>query len=219
VSRQRRRATYSSTGVSYAAVGATQAADVMIFPPQGLTPHEEEYRLGSGEERFSVATEALMTWAVPLNSHLDITSIDEENSEAYRGVMYNEFGVAMAPTEESLEQLFASDGTPFLSAGTTVQIFGAWTPTNTVTAHRVIYVVRENRRMGYALGTLDDGPVTGEEYFGVEWREDDSVWSVYRSITAVGSRGTLRALTPLIRIRQWMLRRQYIRALLPNRMV
>lgn len=219
MSRQPRRATYSSTGVSYAAVGATQAAGVMVFPPEGFTPHQAEYRLGSGEERFFVASEALMTWRVPINSHLDIVGIDEENSESYRGVIFNEFGAAVAPTEDSLEQMFSSDGTPYLSAGTTVQIFGAWTPTNVVTAHRVIYVIREKRRVGYALGTLDDGPLIGEEFFGVEWRDDDSVWSVYVAITAIGSRGTFRLMTPFIRMRQWMLRRQYIRALLPNRMV
>jgi uncharacterized protein (UPF0548 family) len=81
----------------------------------------------------------------------------------------------------------------------------------------VIYVQREERRIGYALGTLDSTPVIGEEFFSVEWREDDSVWAVMRSVTAIAEGRKFLFLSPLIRFRQWLQRRQYVRSLLPAR--
>lgn len=213
-----RRQTYSGErAVSYGSVGATQAADVLIFPPTGFKPAQQEFRLGSGQERFETASAALMTWGVPHGSHLELISVDEAQSEGYSGLLFNEFGAPIAPTADALEQLFSADGTPFLSAGTTVEIGKIWSPSSLVTSHRVIYVQREERRIGYALGTLDSTPVVGEEYFSVEWREDDSVWAVMRSVTAVADGRKYLFLTPLIRFRQWLQRRQYVRSLLPAR--
>ncbi|MDH6532887.1 uncharacterized protein (UPF0548 family) [Aurantimicrobium minutum] len=213
-----RRRTYSGERVvSYGSVGATQAADVLIFPPAGFTAAQQEFRLGSGQERFETASAALMTWGVPQGAHLELISIDEAQSEGYSGLLFNEFGAPIAPTADALEQLFASDGTPYLSAGTTVELGKMWSPSPLVTSHRVIYVQREERRIGYALGTLDSAPVIGEEYFSVEWREDDSVWAVMRSVTAVAEGRKYRFLAPLIRFRQLLQRRQYVRSLLPAR--
>jgi uncharacterized protein (UPF0548 family) len=41
---------------------------------------------------------------------------------------------------------------------------------------KVVYVIDEPRRFGFAYGTLPDHIERGEERFSVEWREDDSVW-------------------------------------------
>ena len=43
-------------------------------------------------------------------------------------------------------------------------------------ACRVVYVVNEQRRFGFAYGTLPDHVESGEERFTVEWNDDDSVW-------------------------------------------
>lgn len=203
--------------MSYGSVGATQAADVLVFPPSGFRSTQSEFRLGSGQERFEAATAALMTWGVPLGSHLDVVSVNESHSEGYNGLIFNEFGVPLPPTADALDQLFAPDGTPYLSAGTTIELAQLWSPIELITSYRVIYVVREERRMGYALGTLDYAPVVGEELFSVEWRDDDSVWSVVRSVTAIAEGKKYFYLSPLIRLRQWMQRREYVRALLPTR--
>ncbi len=40
---------------------------------------------------------------------------------------------------------------------------------------RVVYVVDEERRCGFAYGTLAGHPERGEESFTVEWRDDDTV--------------------------------------------
>lgn len=217
MSAPRRRTHSGERVVSYGSVGSTQAADVLIFPPVGFRSAQYEFRLGSGQERFEAASAALMTWGVPLGAHLELISVDEAQSEGYSGLLFNEFGAPIAPTADALEQLFSSDGTPYLSAGTTVELGKMWSPSSLVTSHRVIYVHREERRIGYALGTLDSTPVVGEEYFSVEWREDDSVWSVVRSVTAVAEGRKFFFLTPLIRLRQWLQRRQYVRSLLPAR--
>ena len=41
---------------------------------------------------------------------------------------------------------------------------------------RVVYVLDEPRRFGFAYGTLPDHVERGEERFLVEWLPDDSVW-------------------------------------------
>lgn len=215
----RRRRTYSDTSTSYAAVGATQAADVLIFPPAGFRSAQQEFKLGSGAARFEAATVALMTWGAQKGAHLQVLEVNEAASEGYQGLIFNEFGAPLPPTTEALDQLFSPDGTPYLSAGTSVLLEGAWSPWKVQTRHRVIYVVRDDRRMGFALGTLDEGPVIGEELFTVEWRDDDTVWSVVRTVTSVPSSRFSWLRAPLIRLRQYLQLRQYVRSLSPNRQV
>jgi uncharacterized protein (UPF0548 family) len=41
---------------------------------------------------------------------------------------------------------------------------------------RIVYLVDEPRKYGFAYGTLPDHVETGEERFVVEWLEDDTVW-------------------------------------------
>lgn len=51
--------------------------------------------------------------------------------------------------------------------------FGMWS----LSASRVVYVIDESRRFGFAYGTLPYHVECGEERFLIEWLpEDDSVW-------------------------------------------
>lgn len=63
-----------------------------------------------------------------------------------------------------------------VEVGATVAVkaraFGTWS----LNASRVVYVIDESRRFGFAYGTLPDHVEKGEERFMVEWRADDSVW-------------------------------------------
>lgn len=43
-------------------------------------------------------------------------------------------------------------------------------------ACRIVYVVDEPKRFGFAYGTLPGHVESGEERFTVEWHEDDAVW-------------------------------------------
>ena len=49
---------------------------------------------------------------------------------------------------------------------------GLWS----LNACRVVYVIDEARRFGFAYGTLPDHVEQGEERFTIEWQPDDSVW-------------------------------------------
>jgi uncharacterized protein (UPF0548 family) len=63
-----------------------------------------------------------------------------------------------------------------IKAGNTVAVlaggFGIWM----VNLCRVVYVIDEPRRYGFAYGTLPDHAAAGEERFLVEWRDDNFVW-------------------------------------------
>ena len=62
-----------------------------------------------------------------------------------------------------------------VEVGATVAVkaraFGTWS----LSACRVVYTIDEDRRFGFAYGTLPDHVETGEERFLVEWLPDDSV--------------------------------------------
>ncbi|MEX5295700.1 DUF1990 domain-containing protein [Kocuria sp. CPCC 205268] len=77
---------------------------------------------------------------------------------------------------------------------------------------QVVYVVEEERRCGFAYGTLQGHPEQGEERFCVEWREDDAV--VF-TITAFSRPGTWwsRTLAPISRRLQQRYTRRYLHAL------
>jgi uncharacterized protein (UPF0548 family) len=63
-----------------------------------------------------------------------------------------------------------------VEVGATVAVkaraFGTWS----LSATRVVYVIDEARRFGFAYGTLPDHVEKGEERFMVEWLPDDTVW-------------------------------------------
>jgi uncharacterized protein (UPF0548 family) len=57
-------------------------------------------------------------------------------------------------------------------AGVVVRAFGVWF----LNAARIVYVIDEPRRFGFAYGTLPGHAERGEERFLVEWLADDTVW-------------------------------------------
>jgi uncharacterized protein (UPF0548 family) len=63
-----------------------------------------------------------------------------------------------------------------VEAGATVAVkaraFGTWS----LNAARVVYVIDEPRRFGFAYGTLPEHVECGEERFLIEFLPDDSVW-------------------------------------------
>jgi uncharacterized protein (UPF0548 family) len=63
-----------------------------------------------------------------------------------------------------------------IATGATVAVkaraFGTWS----LNACRVVYVIDEQLRYGFAYGTLPDHVERGEERFLIEMLEDDSVW-------------------------------------------
>jgi len=76
----------------------------------------------------------------------------------------------------------------------------------------VVSVVEEPDRVGFAYRTLPGHPVSGEEAFVVV-RDGDETHLVIRSLTRAASEQPWRALYPLLRLVQLVVRRRYLRAL------
>jgi uncharacterized protein (UPF0548 family) len=85
-------------------------------------------------------------------------------------------------------------------------------PLTLVEPVRVVAVVDERDRCGFAYGTLDGHPVSGEEAFIVHRCADGTVWLTLRSLTRA-SRGRWRGAFPLLLVAQRYYRRRYFRAL------
>ena len=77
---------------------------------------------------------------------------------------------------------------------------------------RVVAVVDEPDRRGFAYGTLEGHPVCGEEAFVVHRSADGTVWLTLRSLTRA-PRGPWRVAYPAALVAQRWYRRRYLRAL------
>jgi uncharacterized protein (UPF0548 family) len=99
-----------------------------------------------------------------------------------------------------------------VEVGATVAVkaraYGTWS----LSASRVVYVIDESRRFGFAYGTLPDHVECGEERFLIEWLEDDSVW--YDIFAFSKPRHPLvRLSSPLARLLQKRFARESLRKL------
>ena len=180
-----RRNTHVEHAAVYAAVGASAEPDLMRFPPDGSTPYEFEVRLGSGAQRFLVASSTLMTWGAQRGIGIAGEDIDEGDGGRYRGVAFDEHGTPQ-PLDEA-EQHYGPDGEAYVTVGTSVTL--RWPDGRSPRRMRVVYTVDEPRRIGYAWGTADTDGVIGEELFVVEHREDDTVWAGVRGFLWPAERG------------------------------
>lgn len=171
----KRRSTHVEHDVSYASVGASQAPDLLKYPPTGSVPFEEEVLLGSGEDRFMSASATLMTWGAQRGAGVTIELLDKGQESKYVSISFKDSGMPEGP--QNNEQYFAPDGTPYLEAGHLVQ-YGI--DDKMTRCMRVISVIDEPRRVGFIVGTAEESDVVGEELFSIEFRTDNSVWAVAR---------------------------------------
>lgn len=82
---------------------------------------------------------------------------------------------------------------------------------------RVVYLISDARRVGFAYGTSSyRHPVSGEEGFVVEHRPDDSVWLVIRLFFRP-SKKYFWPIMPLFRWQKRHLVKRYLRAFSLNR--
>lgn len=77
---------------------------------------------------------------------------------------------------------------------------------------RVVYVVDEPARAGFAYGTLPGHPESGEELFSVELRPDDAVVAVVAAFSCPG-RWFTRLGAPVGRLLQATMTRRYLAAM------
>jgi uncharacterized protein (UPF0548 family) len=209
-----RRGTFRDETVDYAAVGATQAPDLMHYPPERSLPAEESWKIGSGEDRFRAAGESLLSWHALRDGGLELRDVRPAAGPAYSGVSFDDDGMPIAPSRLDTDVRFDADGTPYVGAGATVNVRGRVGGLSADGELRVIFVVEEKRRVGFALGTVEGSVVSGEESFMIEWRGDDEVWFTVRAFDRPVALA-YRMLPMLVRRRRRELFRRYLRAISP----
>jgi len=202
--------------VSYAAVGATQADDLLSYPPDGYRPFRQRTRIGHGDVRWEYAWTSLMSWGVQRNSGftVSVTQTPPEAKElGYTPIVFDEDGVPIAPAaaEPEPEAVFGPDGEPFLAPGDTAWL-GFPGPLPIRAPIRVVYVIDEPRRKGFAYGTLPGHPESGEDAFIVDQTDDGSVWLEIRSLSRPSS-WFWWMMYPVLRVGQVAFTRRYLRSL------
>jgi uncharacterized protein (UPF0548 family) len=200
--------------VTYAAIGATQSPDLLRYPPAGYRPVERTRRIGHGPARFTFAWQEALTWGIQRRSGFRVTRTEvppEVSEGSYRPISFDENGEPIAPgTAEPVDEVvYDGQGAGLLAPGDTA-LLGVGLGIRF--AARVIYVVDEPRRKGFAYGTLPGHPVEGEEGWIIEHRDDDSVWMTVRAFSRPANRWWW-ALHPALRLVQEYYTRRYLRAL------
>ncbi len=203
--------------VSYGAIGATQAKDLLRYPPTGYRAIERRARIGHGDARFEFAWSSALSWGIQRGSGFRVETVEspaEVTHASYTPVSFDEEGAPIAPATENLQHVFGPDGTAFLKPGDTawlvIPVLGRfWGVRSPV---RVVYVIDEPQRKGFGYGTLPGHPQDGEESFIVSQRDDGSVWLTVRAFSRPSSRKWW-AVYPALRVAQEILTRRYLRAL------
>jgi len=203
--------------VSYGAVGATQAPDLLQYPPAGYRPLERRARIGHGRERFRWASTAILTWGVQRGSGFRVETQHTPGyvSElTYTPVFFDPSGAPLTPSHTSLdgETVYAPDGSALIAPGDTAMLRIPFLLARVKAPARVVYVVDEPTRRGFAYGTLPGHPEDGEEAFVVEIADDDSVWIVIRAFSRP-ARWYWWLVYPVLRMTQEFYTRRYLRAL------
>lgn len=182
-----RRNSFVEHEAVYAAAGASAAADLMRFPPEGSTPFAAERKLGSGADRFLLATNLLMTWGMHRGSGLEVIDIQQDDRDRYAGITFTDQGLPEASPEPDVR--YGPDGEAFLTAGTTATL--CWPGGKVSRKMRVVFVTDEPRMAGFALGSADSSGAVGETAYMVEHRSDDSVWATAQGFFWAPSQGLL----------------------------
>lgn len=202
--------------VTYGAVGGTKAPDLLSFPPAGFRPYERRSRIGHGVVRWEYASQAVMTWGVQRHSGMDV-QLQDTPSEVIEGtytpIVYDGTGSPIAPeTAEGDEVVYGAEGQPLTAPGDTATLVLPIGPVRFRAPCRVIYVIDEPNRKGFAYGTLPGHPEMGEEAFIVDRTEDGSVWLTIRSFSRP-SAWHWWAVYPILRLVQAAITRRYFRSL------
>lgn len=201
--------------VTYGAIGATKAFDLLTHPPHGYRPFERRARIGHGDARFRHAWHEALSWGVQRRSGFRVELAEtpaEVTQGTYSPVSFDDDGMPV-PQALAEDSTFGPDGTAFAAPGDSAWLvlpvvgrFGVRSPV------RVVYVVDEPLCKGFAYGTLPGHPEDGEESFVVDQRDDGSVWLTIRAFSRPSSRRWW-LLYPVLRVMQEIYTRRYLRAL------
>ncbi len=205
------------TPVTYGAVGATQADDLLRYPPAGYRPLERRARIGHGDARFEWAWASALSWGIQRRSGFRLSHVESPggvHTQTYTPVSFDDLGAPVPPSTTQPDATFGPDGTAFVRPGDTAVLRipvlgGLW---GVDAPARVVYLIDEPKRKGFAYGTLPGHPEDGEEAFIVSQNADGSVWLTVRAFSRPSSRFWW-AVYPALRFAQWYYTRRYLRAL------
>lgn len=203
--------------VTYGAIGATKAPDLLQYPPRGYRPIERRARLGHGDDRFLYAATAVMTWGVQRGAgfRVEPTPAPREVTDAtYVPVAFDDSGEPVEPARstDATEHSFGPDGTPYVVPGDTAWLGIPVGPLRFKSPVRVVYVVDEPKRVGFGYGTLRGHPEDGEESWIIDQRPDGSVWMTIRAFSRPANAFWWCGY-PALRVLQEFYTRRYLRAL------
>ncbi|WP_433165959.1 DUF1990 family protein [Kribbella sp. CA-247076] len=170
---------------TYDAIGSTRYDET----PPGYHRMEYQDRLGKGDEVFHRAGEALLNWRMHRTAGMPVTATD---SPAVIGT-------------NSLGRLGAGMVIGRLRTVSPIGQVGFPVPC------RVVWTVDEPDRIGFAYGTLEGHPASGEESFVVT-REPDGIHFTVRSYSRPATWYT-RLGGPVTRQAQYQAARRYTKAL------
>lgn len=143
---------------TYDGVGSTHpdAADTRVVEVASI--------VGSGTEWWREAVLRTMSWEIQRAAGYTVIAADPGGADIARR--------PVAPTT--------------VMPGQTVRLTRRFGPIRVSAPVRVVYVVDDADRAGFAFGTLRGHPVAGEAAFIVERRADGTVWFVLRSMSGSG---------------------------------
>jgi uncharacterized protein (UPF0548 family) len=209
----RRRATFRDEAVSYAAVGATAAPDVLAYPPRGFRASVTTWHIGSGEQRFEWCEENLLSWRMIDAAGFRLEHVERAAEGGYAGAG----ATAFHTNTTTGEAVYAADGRGFMTPGDVVTLLWGRTGKRRERHFRVVAVTRELNAVSVSLGTLDTQPFVGEFLIGIEYRDDDTVWSRVIQVVAPGSSRSSRLFFPLVLMILSRVRGRIARGLNPAR--
>lgn len=199
--------------MSYAAVGATAAPDVLAYPPRGFRASATSWHIGSGEQRFEWCEENLLSWRMIDAAGFRLEHVEHSTEGGYAGAG----ATAFHTNTTTGEAVYAADGRGFITPGDVVTLLWGRTGKRRERHFRVVAVTRELNVVTVSLGTLDKEPFVGEFLIGIEYREDDTVWSRVIQVVAPGSSRMSRLLFPLVLLILTRVRSRIARGLNPAR--
>ncbi|AHH20373.1 hypothetical protein NONO_c55930 [Nocardia nova SH22a] len=112
--------------------------------------------------------------------------------------------------------IFQHADTPSAQPGTTLTVRLGFAGVGITAPCRVVYVLDEPDRRGFAYGTLPGHPEVGEELFAVEYDSaDDAVYAVVAAFSRPGA-WYVRLGGPVVRALQRLIAGRYIDAIRPR---
>lgn len=203
--------------VNYGAIGVTRSDDLLEHAPRGYRVYERRSRIGHGDARWEFAWQSALTWGIQRGAGQVVTPVDAPahvSEGTYQPVVFDTGGIPIISSTRTPEgdALYGPNGESFISPGDTAVLGLKVGPVNIEAPIRVIYLVDERDRRGFAYGTLTGHPEQGEIAFIVDRTDDGSVWLTIRSFSRP-ARPMVWLGYPVARLLQKRVMEQYFRAL------